>query len=460
MNKPNKKQDLNNDLQFIVDECFRFKNTLQKISIKYFKDEDFNYTLSDTIGADSSIICGRSAAMKIIALSEEAAQRRNLTQRIKLQKIRIEIARLIAERFIKEGRTIDTKQLDRLLSSAAKAAQKHCLTVTHHIPCHLISADDPDSFSFGPVTFHNRHSYFQLLKDSKKEASNFDRTHDVHARSLLAKTLKYYRNFRWVAVVTITNCDPDISARLANESVTSALNCLHMIFGVRNTGRMRIGGLNLPADRRAKLTQTSDGKLEPSLSTAWFGELRFTKGWSEVMEKPDFKHWQTLCAVVLESAVDPDLQRPLSRRFLDALQWFGEACRDDSPATRTVKYVTAIERLLMTDEHDDVTSIVAERLAVLCFNVDNPRDAWKKKTKEVYNLRSRLVHGSISPGAIEVIRGVNVAASITEAVLPRALEVFTVEGLQDEKMTSKQVSEWFGRVLRWANTTETSQKSN
>lgn len=57
----------------------------------------------------------------------------------------------------------------------------------------------------------------------------------------------------------------------------------------------------------------------------------------------NFEHWRKLFSVALEAAVNPTLERTLSRRFLDAAQRFGEASRDESPATRTFKYVTALD---------------------------------------------------------------------------------------------------------------------
>lgn len=453
----NKKDALVNDVRFILDECDRLNKVVQHGGLRTLSQHDLLSSLPHPSGV-GSVLCGHSAAVKVTELAEEAARRGNLTRRIELTTLRTEISRLIVSRFIKEKRPLNVTQLDRLMSSAVKKAQSQCMTLTHLIPCHLMSARDPERFSIGPVTFHNRASFRRLLL---KKAGDRDRMHNddkaksTHVRFLLAHAIRYYRNFQWVAEVEIVNCDFDTSKALAEEVVTAALNCLHMLLGTSWTGRMRVGGVNIRSDHRAMLTLSPSGELEPTLSSTGFGEVTFPDGWFAKLLDSNFEYWQTLFAVALESIVCPELERPLSRRFLDAAQWFGEATRDEGPATRTIKFVTALERMLMTEERDDVTSLVAERVAALCFNTEvGSRDVWREKTRAAYDLRSRLVHGSISPRAPEVRRGASVAAEVAEAALLRAIEAFGVEGLQAKSMTSKRTSEWFRRLLQWADATE------
>lgn len=95
------------------------------------------------------------------------------------------------------------------------------------------------------------------------------------------------------------------------------------------------------------------------------------------------------------SAVNPhQLQRPLSMRFLDAARCFGEACRDESTSTRTIKFMTTVERLSTTDEHDNVSRMIEERTASLCLMSGANRQKWKAKARKAYNFRSELLHGA------------------------------------------------------------------
>lgn len=81
----------------------------------------------------------------------------------------------------------------------------------------------------------------------------------------------------------------------------------------------------------------------------------------------------------------------------------------------------------MTEECDDINFHVAERVAALSFDADRPRDVWREKAKAACNLRSQLVHGSISPRSLKVIQGVQNAAEVAETALPRAIESFGIE---------------------------------
>lgn len=442
-------------VRFVFEECLRLQNAILKEGLKDLPQHDMLFSLPHPSGT-GTMLCGRAAARKITELAEEAAKRGNLSNRIELNTLRKEVSALLVTRFMNEHRSIDTKQIDRLLSTAAKNAEKQCVTLTHFIPCHLMNTNDPNRLAIGPVTFHNRTSFRTLLlKNARTRVESSDEKTRKFTRKLLSHAIRYYRNFQWMAEVEIANCDDASSARIAEEAVTAALDCLHMLLGARWTGRMCIGGANIRSDLRAKIVRTSVGELEPSVSTGGFGEITFSDGWSTTFIDADFKHFQSLFSVALEAVVCPDLERPLSRRFLDAAQWFGEACREKSPATRTVKFVTALERMLMTEERDDITSLVSERVAALCFDLNTTRAEWTEKAKAAYDLRSRLVHGSISPRAPEVKKGADIAAEVTEAALMRAIEAFGVDGLRSEGITSKKLASWFQHLRKWADDNET-----
>ena len=348
------------------------------------------------------------------------------------------------------------KQIDRLFNSTVKASQKYLDQITHFIPCHLMNVKDPDSFTLGPVTFHNKLSMARRVLNQSRSSSKSakDTAQGRHERNLLVRALRYYRNFRWVAEVSVPRCDGPTSNRIAEEAVTASLNCLHLLLGVANSSRMQLGGLDVSGDSRAKLTIGSDGLLEPSLSFAYLGEVKFQEGWSEMLSEPRVLYWKNLFDVVLEVTIDPDLERPISRRYIDAAQWFGEAARDNSYATKTVKYVTALERLLMTDEKDDISLLVSQRVAALCFSAEVRRDEWVSRAKDAYDLRSRLVHGSISPASLDLEEGAMNAARVAEMALTRAIEAFGVEDLRHGRLRSGQLAKWFGEYMKWADREE------
>lgn len=89
----------------------------------------------------------------------------------------------------------------------------------------------------------------------------------------------------------------------------------------------------------------------------------------------------------------------LQRRFLDALHWYGQAIRDETPAGRLVKLTAVLERLTIAKKRSGGhTSLVVKRAGLLAkgykdFTIHGAR----KAAFECYDWRSRLVHGSHSP---------------------------------------------------------------
>lgn len=67
-------------------------------------------------------------------------------------------------------------------------------------------------------------------------------------------------------------------------------------------------------------------------------------------------------------------------------------------AARFVKFITAIERIVVTNE-DDRTETVRKRSAALCWESNSERKMYQlsERIGELYALRSNLVHGDISP---------------------------------------------------------------
>jgi hypothetical protein len=216
---------------------------------------------------------------------------------------------------------------------------------------------------------------------------------------------------------------------------------------------MRVGGPGISFDRRGKLTIDEEGELAVGASYGGSEQVNFADGWSSILKRGDVAHLLRLCGVALETAVDPDLDRPLSRRFLDASHWFGEAVREKSPAAKAVKFVTALERMVMTEEKDDITRLVSERVSALCFDPTEAGslDIWRADAQRVYSLRSKLVHGAMSPHEKGINAGVILAAKLGEVTLLSAINTYSDKGLRDESINVRKLGDWYDAMVAWAN---------
>jgi hypothetical protein len=448
------KPELIQNVNFILSECARFQTIIKDGGFRTIDRWD-SFCSIPYPEKNGEMICGSAAARKLAELADEAARREGLANNVSQETLYKEIKQAFSRRFLKGGVDIDTKQVDRLISDVARRAKIHCKTVTHLIPCHLMYSQDPHKIELGPVTFYSRSEMRKILIAHIERRTETSENTD-HGRRLKAQAIRFYRNFRWVAQVTIKDCDEITSERIALEAVTAGLNCLHLLVGVSHSRRMCVGGLHLPSDRRAKLQINEDAVLEPSTSFRYFGEVAFPDGWSQMLGPNN--EYQKLLSVALETVVDPRLLRPLSKRFLDAAQWFGEATRDKSDAARIIKYATALERLIMTGERDDITSTLSERIAALCINDKVSRADWKGIARRVYGFRSKLVHGGISPAATDLHIGVKEAVELAEAALFYAIGAFGVEGLRDNEFKEKKLPKWFKAVIIWADRFEENQR--
>lgn len=444
-----KKEQSLDDIQFIFAEVARIDDIIAKSGLKSVSRDDMWFTIPHPNSGD--MLCGRAAAKRIEGLAQIAGQRAKLLRRVERSVLEKDVAEVLVERFVRQNREISVKEFDRAMNDVARRSKARCVDLTHFIPCHLMHATDPDELRLGPIVFRNRAAFQKILRE-KVRGHDHGPDQQKYSRHLLAGAVRYYRSFQWVAEVTIKGCDTKTSEKLAERAVISGLDCLHLVLGARWTNRMRVGGPAIRSDRRGYLSVNPTGTLNVSTSSSAIGQINFSNGWSDSLITDDRKDLLALCSVALEVTVDPDLLRPISRRFLDAAQWFGEGARDISPSTSVVKYVMALERMVMTEEKDDITSLLSDRIASLCFDQSHPEDwdDWKQRAAEIYRLRSKLVHGSMSPLDERSLLNLKTVAETTEVVLLNMLTALGENVIRLEDGNSRRLAKWFQRLVDFA----------
>jgi hypothetical protein len=132
---------------------------------------------------------------------------------------------------------------------------------------------------------------------------------------------------------------------------------------------------------------------------------------------------------------------PLVARFRDALTWYGDAVSDSGSAARVTKFVTAIERTVGTEDHDGygskVTDVVTKRAAILYSDSGKSLAECEAEMDELYECRSNLVHGTISPLDQSVSDEAHRADEISRLIILSALDFFTALGIDRSDMTAK-----------------------
>jgi hypothetical protein len=170
--------------------------------------------------------------------------------------------------------------------------------------------------------------------------------------------------------------------------------------------------------------------------------------------------WFKMASDLLTFCRDLDTAPPLCVRFVDALAWYGEAVAECSTAAKIVKFVSAIERLVCTGkEHDaegkvlPLAEIVVARAAI--FYSRGPGATLveaRTQFERIYDSRSRIVHGSISPFD-ECLRSIaSKTEEVTRMVLLAGLDFFTSLGIDDPRFKEKQLKEQYARLVAEAST--------
>lgn len=442
--KPNPKDILVADVRFIFSEVERLQAVIRDQGVRCVPKDDAFCHLPDPEHPGFFVLCGRAADIKVTDLARQAARRAGMERRMSHGTVKKHLRQVLARKFMIEKRVIEIGQVERSLAEASRLASQECKTTTHFIPCHLMLVQEPETFSVGPVRFMTKKRFrSEIAKALWAERRDLRRD-----RKIVRDAASYYRNFGWVAEVTIPMCDKGTSEVVARRAITSALDCLHLLLGPEHSRKMRIGGPGLQHDKRGGFKIT-DGGLELQASYGGPGHVGYDENWFKLFDRDDYGNAIGLCGLALEAAVNPDLDRPLSRRFLDAVAWFGEAVREESPAARVVKYVTALERMLMTDEANDIAKLVSERVAAVCFDIPSGEsfEKWRSDTQRAYALRSKLVHGALSSVSPEILDQLGMVASVSSMGLQGGLALLGEAGLRAERVSTKKLSGFYNRTV-------------
>ena len=450
----NSKDQLVNDVSFIFEECARQIRMVEEGRFRDIPREDAFCDLPHPTHnwPNGKMLCSRAGFDRLETLTVKALKQAELENRVSLQPARSVMGEILVRKFVREKRAIETKQIDRAMSEMVKRCRKTCDDLTHYIPCHLMSPQSPASFQIGPVRFLNQATFRSTL--AKHIWSNRRRDRSLGARTI-SHAIRYFKTFGWIAELTVIGCDKAVSETTATRAVFAALNCLHVLIGPGHSTRMTVGGPGIKQDRRGGFTVAADGTLSYMASYGGPGEVGFEDNWIELFSGENAQQIITNLGIALEQVVDPSLRRPLSERLLDAAQWYGEAVRETSPGAKAIKYVTALERMVMTDEKDDIAGLVSSRVAALCL--DEPtiqrRDRWRADVKRAYDIRSKLVHGALSPSSDIVYEGVRLGAQLARDALLSATTLLGEAGFRDDAASNRQLGRWYDRLVTHADAT-------
>jgi hypothetical protein len=244
------------------------------------------------------------------------------------------------------------------------------------------------------------------------------------ANRLVDETTEYFEEFNWLAIVTIPTCNIQVSRKRVERAVEAALDVLKLFFARLHGKVLRQGhSMGLPR-KTAKLTREMNGVFDFSYGYNT-QDTPAGKDWMRVLTSPNDFHFRAAASAV-HACCEPEKMSPLLQRFLDALAWYGQGVSEPETSVQIVKYVAALERLTITKKLESgLTDAVVTRTALLTCGEKDGYEAAREEADRVYEWRSRLMHGSVSPFDRELEFIAPLAERLTRVALFGSLALFT-----------------------------------
>jgi Apea-like HEPN len=431
------------DINFVISEVIRFTAmTFQDMKAMKEADpenDDLLFSMPHPT-RPGLLIIGRPASQRLSDLGERhlATQPRLLDDsdpRLFHELLRKEFA----DRFLKQGHEVNKQNVEKMLSAVVKGIKAEHKALTHYIPCAALNVyyegwpqptEKYKEFDVGPVHFVWTEKF--LAEQRQEIKSNYPKGEtwaapgrEEHDEQTMIWLTDFYNNYNWVAIVSIPPCSEQVSRQRAVNTVQGALDVLKLLFGPEKSDRIRLGEARMPPEKTAQLTHDAGGAYHITASRRLSDDVGITAEVFELILGGNDLHLHT-AGTTLDAYVDPQNERHLKRRYLDALSWYGEAVVEPLPSARIIRYVAAWERLTITQKEEvGLTDKVTKRIAILGHDVRAGDFASTlKKVKKIYDWRSRLMHGSSSPFEKALIPVAREAGAITRHALYQSLQVF------------------------------------
>jgi hypothetical protein len=331
-------------------------------------------------------------------------------------------------RFLHQGRRPDQTQATRMLAAALRRARIDIEDRTHFIPCRLFDGGGPSGLAVGPVVFCRTASFSEARADAIAADPEF-----------AALFERDFAPWGWTAEITVRGCDRIVSRERALKAVDGALDVLRLYAGADRASALgRAGAPGLPTVAPSGLWADSKGRLHPVRAEAAVpgdGPAILHQ-----LHEGAGRDWLDRAGEPLRPLADPSLRWPLAARFREAASWFGEGVTESAQAARILDFVTAIERAVVAGDHADLWRTVTRRAAVLAAAAEGGKIVeWRKRAATVYDIRSQIVHGAVSPFAPEAAAIAPQAAVLARAALWGALNFFETLGLRRARYSANRL---------------------
>lgn len=392
--------------------------------------------------------CGIEAARRFGTLADHVLEYDpQLAGRLSRSRTKDRVVAAFVQRVLREKGEVEAGTAEQILRDVSEGCRASLRTAEHFVPCVLFLNGGPDEFSVGPVTFSRRVTFFRSRRASLKKSvqatiqSHIDQVDGAvkggfprdraatpeHSkrfiRGLQARTLKTFRQYPWIAQVQVSECDHETGEKVAERVVGLAIDSMRVLLGARYTHRIRLAWSRSDALQTARMWSDADGLFHVSIGSRADGPVG-SENWYQALTQSDGFELK-----VFGSALTPLVAcapaRHFQQRFLDVVGWFGDAVTDPESTASVVKYVSAIERVMFGSWKRDRTKDFISRLEALWTVYDcDGRKTIGKDSREIYEARSRLLHGAVSPRDASVDRLAALSEKLARLCILCAIQLY------------------------------------
>lgn len=385
-------------------------------------------------------ICGQEGQQALDQLAS-IAMTRDDAARLALHPITVREAVVwqFCDRFLKKQQPTTPDNVDRMLKRAIHHALTKRVDGCIAIPCRVTYDERPEHFVVGGIQFVRTSAFLAQIRANGLNSTN------QQLLEVPAFAVDLDRN-PWVALATFQGMDPLLGKERAQMAVRAALELLAALLDPRRGERLVISTASMQPEATVYFTRKSNG----TWSANWMRQTlqtTFGEGWHEYLNG-ELRPFLETGGQAVAGLLCPRKPFPLEQRFLDGLHWFGLACCERSPASRIVACVFALERLSMTREVEDLGMIArafAQRSILLAQGFAGLRAIeWFADFQMLYDVRSRLAHGDISPTDATIVTSASFALAATRAALLGCLAVYA--NLSRGQGSDDDLRKYFERV--------------
>jgi hypothetical protein len=361
----------------------------------------------------------------------------SLRNRISYSSLRTNIIDNFLLEIIVQGKEMTISLAMKIVDKSIKNVLDNITTTQYFFPCMIAYQDNEDEFIMGPIKFMTLNKFWAQNQGSL----------DKNSKIFQDQLSEYFNKFPWIAEVTIDHIEDERAEELSKQAVQYALNVFKIYTPHYYNKKLRIAG-DTDNDPICSL-KIQDGEPLTTISGSTRGWHLHEKKFSEEIG-PRFTNISLLTGQLITSFLSGHNPPLIYQRLLNAIWWFGDAVDEQSSSSQLIKYINAIEAIVITNNKETTDQFRKRTIGILSGCLDtmfNDSSQFTKHLNKIYGERSNLVHGKRPPIDINIYEEITFAHEVASHVIHNAFywSIFLAE--KNVNMSLKSIGREFDNSM-------------